>query len=96
MRDTLTPFHDENLFAPTRTFMQTNKAEPMLLALNRLVKNWAQARDIPFLTSPPYEHTKQIHGRGNTIPMKRIKGNPFVLYHMPAYASHTYNTHISL
>ena len=52
MRDTLTPFHDENLFAPTRTFMQTNKAEPMLLALNRLVKNWAQARDIPFLTSP--------------------------------------------
>ena len=46
MRDTLTPFHDENLFAPKRTCLQTNKAEPMLLASNRLVKNWAQARDI--------------------------------------------------
>ena len=93
MRDTLTPFHDENLFAPTRTFMQTNKAEPMLLALNRLVKNWAQARDIPFLTSPPMSTQNKYMGSVDTslsslreIPTKRIKGNPFVLYHVPTYA----------
>ena len=84
MRDTLTPFHDENLFAPTRTFMQTNKAEPMLLALNRLVKNWAQARDI-FDVPPMSTQTNTWQWRYialREIPMKRIKGNPFVLFYI--------------